>query len=64
MLIGQAAYHAAVGTWQGQSSQIARESNSSGLAHGGEHDDQVDALVNLILGLVVERIAPQEVHYL
>jgi hypothetical protein len=27
------------------------------------HDDAVDALVYLILGLVGEGIAPQEVHY-
>jgi predicted phage terminase large subunit-like protein len=34
------------------------------LGFGGEtHDDAVDALVYLILGLVGEGIAPQEVHY-
>ena len=34
------------------------------LGIGGEkHDDAVDALAYLILGLVGEGIAPQEVHY-
>lgn len=28
-----------------------------------KHDDAVDALVYLILGLVGEAIAPQEIHY-
>ena len=46
-----------------KAASIACESAPQALAHGGEHDDQVDALVNLILGLVVERIAPQEVYY-
>lgn len=46
-----------------KAASIARESAPQALAHGGEHDDQVHALVNLILGLVVERIAPQEVYY-
>jgi hypothetical protein len=31
---------------------------------GGEkHNDVVDALVRLILGLVGEGIAPQDIHY-
>jgi hypothetical protein len=29
-----------------------------------KHDDAVDALVYLILGLVGEGIAPQEIHYI
>jgi predicted phage terminase large subunit-like protein len=34
------------------------------LGFGGEkHDDAVDALVYLILGLVGEGIAPREIHY-
>ena len=35
------------------------------LGFGGEnHDDAVDALVYLILGLVEEGITPQDVHYI
>jgi hypothetical protein len=34
------------------------------LGFGAEkHDDAVDALVYLILGLVGEGIAPQDIHY-
>lgn len=46
--------------WRHGCEQLLTQLLGFGLA---KHDDAVDALVYLILGLVGEEIAPQEVHY-